>query len=286
MVKLNKIKKAFTLAELLVAMMIFGVIASLLIPNVAQNAEKNLFITQLKKVQNDVQQAFLVMISENQGSLQAFCAGGQDSSCFINEISRRLETKVTFGETLTNEENDTCVEDNKDEKNACIQQEAYLDRSPILLDKRTSASFIINSSNANNPYKVANLTNGASVSAFFNHVCDKTTYSFKGSAGGSNTSVNLINVDENTRVCGYMEIDINASKAPNMVGKDIHYFWIVDRDGLVPFGEIDDTSCGNDKTLSIGADLSDYNKPDKDSTVAQQLGCTFKLIQDNKILYY
>lgn len=281
MVKFDNKKKAFTLAELLVAMLIFGVIASMLIPNVSQNAEKNLFITQLKKVQNDLQQAFLVMISENQGTLQAFCLGSQGNVCFVNGLADRLEKKVVFGKELTDEDKNTCEEDNKDDKNACKQQEIYLDKRPVLLDKRTSADFIVNDANA---WRVANLMNGASVSAVFDAACEKKQYSLQGLAGGSSTTIAL--TDDNIAVCGYVEVDINASKAPNMVGKDIHYFWIVDRDGLVPFGEIDDTSCGNDKTLSIGADASEYNKPDKDSTVAQQLGCTFKLIQDNKILYY
>ena len=49
--------KAFTLAELLITMLIFGILAVMIVPNVTQNAEKELFVTQLKKVQNDIQQA-------------------------------------------------------------------------------------------------------------------------------------------------------------------------------------------------------------------------------------
>ena len=113
MTKLNKIKRAFTLAELLVAMLMFALIASMLIPNIAQNAEKNLFFTQIKKVQNDVQQALLVMMSENQGTLQAYCLGKQSNACFIGEIADRLETKVTYtiADKLPKEEDDTCKED-------------------------------------------------------------------------------------------------------------------------------------------------------------------------------
>ena len=62
LVNLSHKKKAFTLAELLVAMLVFGVIAAMLIPNVSNNAEKNLFATQLLKVQNDVQQALLLLM--------------------------------------------------------------------------------------------------------------------------------------------------------------------------------------------------------------------------------
>ena len=72
-----------------------------------------------------------------------------------------------------------------------------------------------------------------------------------------------------------MEIDTNASKVPNIVGKDIHYFWIVDKDGLVPFGEIDNSTCGEeDKKVKAG------------DSALQQMGCTFKLIQEGRITYY
>ena len=58
-----------------------------------------------------------------------------------------------------------------------------------------------------------------------------------------------------------------------MVKKDIHYFWIVDKDGLIPFGEIDNTSCGT------YVDASDsYTTP----ASGKDMGCTYRLIKENK----
>ena len=90
LVNLSHKKKAFTLAELLVAMLVFGVIAAMLIPNVSNNAEKNLFATQLLKVQNDVQQALLLLMSENQGTLQALCSGDSPNECLRNLIAEKF----------------------------------------------------------------------------------------------------------------------------------------------------------------------------------------------------
>ena len=83
----------------------------------------------------------------------------------------------------------------------------------------------------------------------------------------------------NTTICGYLEIDVNASKAPNVVGKDIHYFWIVDKDGLVPFGEIDNFTCG------VVAD-SKFTRPEKSTDIKANLGCTYRLMSRGKIDYY
>ena len=277
-------KKAFTLAELLVAMLIFAMIAAMLIPNVSQNAEKNLFTTQLKKVQNDVQQALLLMMAENQGTLQAFCVGANAAECFVNQIvgnfgktvtydedkkrtesgdeidiKGKLEALTTFGTNLTEREDASCTEDNKESKNSCKQKELYEERKPLLLTKIKAYDF---SDDENGPYKAANLTNGATISAYFNPECNAKTYS-------------SIGVNANIEVCGFMEIDTNASKVPNIVGKDIHYFWIVDKDGLVPFGEIDNSTCGEeDKKVKAG------------DSALQQMGCTFKLIQEGRITYY
>ena len=53
-------KKAFTLVELLLAMSLIAIISVMLIPNVAQNGEKELLATQIKKVNGDLQQAVLL----------------------------------------------------------------------------------------------------------------------------------------------------------------------------------------------------------------------------------
>jgi len=260
LVNLSHKKKAFTLAELLVAMLVFGVIASMLIPNVSNNAEKNLFATQLLKVQNDVQQALLLLMSENQGTLQALCSGTSASECLKGLISKKLESKVEYSGA---KEETGCDEKLKPDKNPCIQQAAFETRDPIFLNKNTAAT----DSNKKGTYTAVNLTNGATISVVFVPACETVT---------------LEGITTDSKTCGYIEIDINAGKKPNIVGKDIHYFWIVDKDGLVPFGEIDNATCGvvDDATGDVTTNVT------KATDSLTQFGCTYRLVQDNKINYY
>ncbi len=275
-------KKAFTLAELLVAMFVFAFIAVLLIPNVTQNAEKSLFTTQLKKVQNDIQQALLVMMSQNQGTLQALCSGDNPSTCFRNELAKKLEYRVTYGGT--DELKDSCGDNDKSEwSNDCKQKEAYEARDPVLMDKTTQASYNVNNADS---YTSVNLKNGATVSVVFDPNCKEVegrtdNNTTKANSYELNASLTATVTTAPAKLCGYMEVDTNAAKEPNMVGKDIHYFWIIDKDGIVPFGEIDTFTCGND------VPGGNYQTPKQVGISAENtLGCTYRLIQEGRIDYY
>ncbi len=52
-------KKAFTLAEVLVTLGIIGVVSAMTVPTLMNNHRKKVFVTQLQKVYTEVQQAFL-----------------------------------------------------------------------------------------------------------------------------------------------------------------------------------------------------------------------------------
>lgn len=49
----------FTLAEVLVTLGIIGVVSAMTIPTLMQNHQKKTYVTQLHKVYNELQQAFL-----------------------------------------------------------------------------------------------------------------------------------------------------------------------------------------------------------------------------------
>lgn len=42
-------------------------------------------------------------------------------------------------------------------------------------------------------------------------------------------------------ICGYIFVDVNATKKPNQVGKDFFLFWVT-KEGIVPTGTADDTA--------------------------------------------
>ena len=97
-------------------------------------------------------------------------------------------------------------------------------------------------------------------------------------------------------VIGALEVDLNGTKRPNVVGKDIHFFWIVNTDdGIVPWGEnatydafvsnilsgysiLHDPSINNSQCNPSGVG--------KFNSVDDSLGCTYNVLRDGKITYY
>ena len=290
-----KQNKAFTLAELLIAMLIFGLIAVAIIPNVTNNAEKEMFATQLKKVQNDLQQAMLIILSQNQGTLRLVCSDKNDnnlSSCFIDEIDKKLEKNVKYSSDDANACNSASI-NKRDRKNAQAQACNYQSRKPMLINKSPVNLSINGGENNEGKFYAINLKNGATVSVVFNPACSgngitdwtvssviaKRTNNVQNDeehAAEYNDEQSKINSEQQevvSKVCGYMEIDINAGKAPNTVGKDIHYYWIIDQDGIIPFGEIDTFTCKHPKNKEA-------------NNISESLGCTYRVLQKGKADYY
>ena len=247
---INKYNKAFTFVELLIAMCMVGIISVMLIPSVVHNGERELFSTQVKKVQNDVQQALLLMMTQNQNTLLGYCAGANPNGCFIGELKKNLQAKVVFDNDSTELNIQNAPGDAK--AKFCARHPLYLNGS--------DANNAANGGNACSPFSAVNLKNGATVAAVFAPNCDMT-----------NPDILAFNADGAYKLCGYIEADVNAEKGPNTVGKDIHYFWIIDKEGLVPFGEIDTATCADNTCENAG-------------TVC--LGCTARVLHEGKITYY
>ena len=176
---------------------------------------------------------------------------------------------------------------------ACLFQQ----RQPQFLN-RADAHFTVNGgANWNGPFFVTNLKNGASVAAVFDPRCHGNGIDNALTGGNLANVINNPDIDPDN-ICGYIEVDVNGSKVPNTVGKDIHYFWRVDQDGLVPFGEVDIFTCGTPEAAQI-ADLDNPGamrnnpargrirvKPRDTNNLNEQLGCTARIMQNGKIDYY
>ena len=61
----NKGLKGFTLAEVLVTLGIIGVVSAMTVPSLVQNYQRQSYVTQLHKVYNELQQAFVQVVTEN-----------------------------------------------------------------------------------------------------------------------------------------------------------------------------------------------------------------------------
>ena len=81
-------KCAFTLAEVLVTLGIIGVVSAMTIPSLTQNWQKKAYVTQLHKVYNIFQQAFLEEINDKQAinliEAGVHCGAGGSVSQFLH----------------------------------------------------------------------------------------------------------------------------------------------------------------------------------------------------------
>ena len=60
-----KLKKAFTLAEVLVTLGIIGVVSAMTVPTLMQNYQRKSYVTQLHKVYNELSQALVQYQNDN-----------------------------------------------------------------------------------------------------------------------------------------------------------------------------------------------------------------------------
>jgi prepilin-type N-terminal cleavage/methylation domain-containing protein len=83
-------KVAFTLAEVLITLLIVGIIASITIPAVIQNTNNAQHVTQLKKTYATLSQAFSLLKTENGGDISAVFSYPDSGSNSMNIFADKL----------------------------------------------------------------------------------------------------------------------------------------------------------------------------------------------------
>ena len=79
-----------------------------------------------------------------------------------------------------------------------------------------------------------------------------------------------LSAGENLFYCGEFSVDVNGNKGPNVIGKDVFFFYITKK-GVLPFGTRDETRMSFEKECA-GGNLRGF-------------GCTAWIIQNNNIDY-
>lgn len=86
---INNYLSAFTLAEVLVTLGVIGIVSAITIPTLVQNYQKKVYVTQLHKITNEIQQAFLKEINDNNAiNLKE---AGFNTKNFLNKHFKVLE---------------------------------------------------------------------------------------------------------------------------------------------------------------------------------------------------
>lgn len=81
---------AFALAEVLIALLIIGTVASLVVPAILQDTQNAELKTAWKKTYADLEQATRRALLDNGGSFKDACSGDWDNDCLANFYKKHL----------------------------------------------------------------------------------------------------------------------------------------------------------------------------------------------------
>jgi len=185
-------KKGFTLAEVLITLLVIGVVASMFVPAIINDTNETEYNQGIKKVFADLSNA-IKMIQVNNGGVVN--VGNGNHLAFRNDFCSVM----------------TCVKTDTVANIFCPTNYKYykggFSNSPTCSD-----------------VPAAILSNGLIMN-------------FLSYTGCNNYGVNA---------CGFIHVDINGKKGPNMFGKDFYSFWVVRPNSnsnylILPYGTQHDT---------------------------------------------
>ena len=212
-------KTAFTLAEVLITLGIIGVVAALTMPTLINNINKKHWIAGYKKAYSELSQIHQLLNSETGGSYMVEC-GDFDDVCLKNLFAEKVKV----------------IESCKgDIPNKCQGKSTFLDGSTW---NQASGSVNINDNQ-------------------WPSIVTASGYSVKFRFHGNDCSENIDGFSGKLTTCGWMQVDVNGLKKPNVVGKDIYLINIY-KNKLVPFSlnNADEETLKEDCLHGIGVGCS------------------------------
>lgn len=245
-----KYKFGFTLAETLITLAIIGIVAAITIPVLYNDYHKHQYVSQLKKVYTEVNQALIQLANDYGCPGDLVCAGlftsASDNYPFGSKIVKKFKVVKDCG---TNNGLGCAPTNVKAGYNGSGTIYNYDDDS----FSQTSGGyrFII--------------SDGASIIVS----SPKADCSWNDSISGSRKTGNL------TQTCGRIIVDINGPQnGPNFRGRDIFHFWISNGRGplLYPVGGSDDNNSGWWKSYSCNDTEAEY--------------CAARIIESNWVMDY
>lgn len=190
----------FTLAEVLIVLVIIGVVASITIPSLVQSFQKQAYVAALQKEYSVLSQAFNLLQNEYGGNITSVITGetSPDAANLLNEMAKYLKVQKNCGNSK-----------------GCWYDLPLYELDGTIVHSNLDSSW-------NGSFGKAILTDGTMVAVdIFSPSCSDT----------SGTS--------SLKICGDIEIDINGAKGPNTWGRDFFWFWITST-GIYPFGSDND----------------------------------------------
>lgn len=192
-----KNKKGFTLAEVLITLLIIGVVASLTVPAIINNTQQAENKTAWKKVYSTISQAHMRIIQDNGSTFIGLCSDWYND-CLMNIFKPYLIYSKSCQNGLGN---GNCWHN----LHTVRAMSGEIAGANIWYPDSSDYSSIV-------------LNDGVLI-RFKNYHIDCTSYTMGG----------LPNI------CGDVEVDVNGFKSPNTIGKDIFLIHIMEK-SLKPYG--------------------------------------------------
>lgn len=201
-------KSAFTLAEVLLTLLIIGVVSGLVVPNLINDTQNAEFKTAWKKEYSTINQSYIRLLFEEGGTLKNLCPVVDwvtDSNCIMNKIKTYLNVQKSC--SMHRAMSEGCWHPNDGSS-------TYLNGVQVTVLEQ--------------PYPGLVLSDGTIM--YFSY-------------GNGSCSANVYN---HNNTCITVSVDVNGFKKPNRYGKDIYRIAIYPTQ-IKPFGANNDTyNCSGD----------------------------------------
>ncbi len=179
----SKLSSGFTLAEVLVTLGVIGVVAAVTMPTLVSNHQRKVYVTQLKKVYSEFQQAAISQIN-SRNAINLLEAGVRSDDAMRTFI----QSQFNVVKDCTGTPSDCLADSYKNISGGAVT--AYAD---------TTASCFA-------------LSSGAAI-------CAKYNVSLK--YFSSSRPIQAMNLNYIEGLIGDLIIDVNGKKGPNTVGRDL-----------------------------------------------------------------
>jgi prepilin-type N-terminal cleavage/methylation domain-containing protein len=226
---MNKIikKSAFTLAEVLITLLIIGVISSIVIPTIINDTQNEEFYTLLKKDYGMLASVSKRMMLDNGGNL----SGLFDDA---NDMQNEFGNYIIFSKKCTTATSG-CFYTGTNTYKTLHGDDGWFDHTQ---------------------YGATSILNSGEIILF---KLDQTDCQHNYGAGSPAA-----------HSCGWLHIDVNGFKGPNILGKDIFGFWVT-LTGIYPFG-IPNNYMGANNYCDKTSDIVDSGR-----------GCAGKILSGQKV---
>lgn len=199
---------AFTLAEVLVTLGIIGVVSAMTVPSLMKNHQRSVYVTQLHKVYNEIQQATSLQLQER-NAINLVESGIRSQATMATFINSRLKVS-------------TCTSPS----NCFASEYKNMDGAAVTSYSNTNASCFT-------------MASGAAIC--LEYKAPVTADSCK--ASEDDKFMQEVGACDNLNMVGTLIVDSNGKSGPNVLGRDLFVMGLYNDGSVNTQNETDRTVC-------------------------------------------